>query len=306
VVADLGIADALGDSPVSAAELAAATGTNADALHRVLRLISAHGVFEQRNGSWAHSELSRLLRTDHPQSMRSFVRMVGFPVFWKMWESLEYSLLTGRPSAEKVVDGGMWRYFADNPEPSRIFDEAMTGKAQGQIAGIVSLYDFSPFATIADIGGGRGHLLQAVLAKQPAANGVLFDLPHVVEQASGAASDRLRLHSGDFFTDPLPVCDAYMIMQVIHDWSDQEAVKILGAIRRAAPAGAKLLLIEVVIPDDAKPSYTKLLDISMMAWLTGRERTESEFRQMLGAAGFRLDRLIDIGLKTSILEAEAV
>ena len=306
IVADLGIADALGDSPRTATELATATGTNVDALHRVLRLLSAHGVFEQRNGSWAHSELSRMLRTDHPQSLRSFVRMIGFPVFWKAWEALEHSLRTGGPSVEKVVEGGIWRYLADNPESSRIFDEAMTGKAHGQIAGIVSSYDFSPFATIADIGGGRGHLLQAVLAETPNAKGVLFDQPHVVEQVSNIASDRLRLQGGDFFKDALPVCDAYTIMQVIHDWSDEESARILGAIRRAAPAGAKLLLIEAIIPDDSSPSWTKLLDIHMLAWLTGRERTESEFRQMLRAAGFRLDRTIDIGMKTSILESVAV
>jgi hypothetical protein len=306
VVADMAVADALDDAPRTAAELAEATGANADALNRVLRLLASHGVFEARDGRWTHTDLSRLLRTDHPQSMRSFVRMIGFPLYWKVWEDLEYTVRTGLSGGDKVTPGGMWRWLGENPEASRIFDEAMTGKAHGQIAGVVASYDFSPFRTIADIGGGRGHLLQAVLAKALQANGVLFDLPHVVEQAAGIASHRLRLQGGDFFTDALPTADAYLIMQVIHDWSDREAARILSAIRRAAAPGAKLLLIEAIIPDDARPSWIRLLDVHMMTLLTGRERTEAEFRELLRRAGFRLDRTIEIGLKTSILESEAV
>ena len=304
VVCELGIPDALDDSPRTAAELAAATGTNADALNRALRLLAAHGVFEPRNGAWAHSELSRMLRTDHPQSMRSLVRMIGMDFFWRAFGSLEHTLRTGKPGTETFLPNGMWGYLADNPEASRIFDEAMTGKAHGQIAGILNSYDFSPFRTIADIGGGVGHLLNAVLKSTPNVKGILFDQPHVVARA--APSDRLAVQGGDFFKDALPVADAYTIMQVIHDWSDEESVSILSAIRRSAPAGAKLLLIEAILPESPAPTWINLLDLHMMAALTGRERTQSEFRTMLRTAGFQLDRVIDIGLKTSILESVAV
>ena len=313
VIAEMGIADALGEDPRTAADLAASTGANADALARALRLVSAYGIFEPSNDSdghkgFAHTPGSRLLRTDHPQSMRSFVRMIGNSLNWKSFEVLDHSIRTGKPATEQITPGGAWAYYAQHPAESRIFDEAMTGKAHGQIAGILASYDFSPFKTIADIGGGRGHLLQAVLGATPNARGVLFDQAHVVKDAdaAGTASARLELQGGDFFKDTLPVCDAYLIMQVIHDWNDQESVRILSAIRRSAPAHAKLLLIEAILPEDVKPSWIEMLDILMLALITGKERTRREFETLLTSSGFRLDKVIDIGLGTSMMEASAI
>jgi hypothetical protein len=132
---------------------------------------------------------------------------------------------------------------------------------------------------------------------------VLFDLPHVIEQATGLASDRLRLQAGDFFQDPLPVCDTYLLMEVIHDWGDDEAARILQAIRQAAPAHARLLVIESLIPDDPGPSWAKVLDVLMLTVLTGRQRTEHEYEELLGAAGFQLERVIPTFANVSILEA---
>ena len=306
VLAEAGVADALGDHPRTAAELAASTGTDAGALDRALRLISAYGIFEPRNDGYAHTPASRLLRTDHPQSMRSFVRWIGSEIDWKSFELLDHSVRTGKPSAELVTPGGTWAYLGQHPELSRIFDEAMTGKAFGQIAGILSSYDFSTFNTVADIGGGRGHLLQAVLGAAPNATGVLFDQPHVVEEMAGAASARFTLQGGDFFKDALPVCDAYLVMQVVHDWNDSQSVEILSAIRRAAPAHAKLLLIEAIVPEDLNPSWIKMLDLFMLVLVTGKERTRREFEGLLAASGFRLDRVIDVGLGTSILDASVI
>jgi len=307
-VAELGIADALGESPRSAEELARDTGTHAGALARTLRVLSAEGIFEAREGLWGHTPASRLLRSDHPQSMRSFVRMIGLAVYWRGFEYFADTLRTGESNQEKVVAGGYWKYLSQNPEAARLFDEAMMGKAAGQIAGVLKAYDFSTFQTIADIGGGRGHLLAAVLQAAPAAHGVLFDQPHVTAaaQAAGMESERLRMHPGDFFTDALPSADCYLLMQVIHDWSDQEAARILAAIRRAAAPGAKLLLIECIVPEDSKPSWTKMLDLQMLTLLSGKERTAKEYSEMLRTAGFHLDRLFDVGMSTSILESVAV
>lgn len=306
VIAEIGVADALGDNPRTAADLAASTGADAGALARALRLISAYGIFEARNDGYVHTPASRLLRTDHPHSMRSFVRWIGAPINWKSVELLGHSMRTGEPAAEQVTPGGTWAYLVQNPETSRIFDEAMTGKAHGQIAGILSSYDFSLFNTIADIGGGRGHLLQAVLGAAPNATGVPFDLPNVVEHLAGTASACFKIQAGDFFKDALPVCDAYMIMQVIHDWSDRQAGEILSAIRRAAPAHAKLLLIEAIVPEDSNPSWIKLLDVFMLLLFASKERTRREFEDLLAVSGFRLDKVIDVGLGTSILEASVI
>jgi O-methyltransferase domain len=240
--------------------------------------------------------------------MRSFVRMIGLPVYWRGFEYFTDALKTGQSVQEKVVPGGFWKYLSDNPGAARLFDEAMMGKAAGQIAGVLKSYDFSAFGTIADIGGGRGHLLAAVLQAAPRAHGALFDQPHVTAaaQAVGMGSERLRMYPGNFFTDALPSADCYLIMQVIHDWNDQEAARILAAIRKAAAPGAKLLLIECIVPEDSKPSWTKMLDLQMLTLLSGKERTEKEYSEMLRTAGFRLDRVIDVGMSTSILESVAI
>ena len=234
--------------------------------------------------------------------------MIGLPVYWRGFEYFADALRTGESIQEKVVPGGYWKYLSENPEAARLFDEAMMGKAAGQIAGVLRSYDFSAFETIADIGGGRGHLLAAVLQAAPRAHGVLFDQPHVTAaaQAAGMESERLRVHPGDFFMDALPSADCYLIMQVIHDWNDPKAARILAAIRKAAAPGAKLLLIECIVPEDSKPSWTKMLDLQMLTLLSGKERTEKEYSEMLRTAGFRLDRVIDVGMSTSILESVAV
>ncbi len=306
VVAELGVADALDESPRTAAELAKATGTDAGALGRVLRLLSSYGIFESRDGRFGHTPASRLLRADHPQSMRAFVRMLGLPINWAAYGELEHSIRTGLPAAHKVVPGGLWKYFADDREAGRIFDQAMTGKAQGQIHGILAAYNFSGFRRIGDIAGGRGHLLQAALGAAPKTKGVLFDLPHVIEQAAGATSERLQLQGGDFFTDDLPACDAYLMMDIIHDWNDADAAKILKNLRRSAPARAKLLLIEAIIPEDAKPNPAKVLDIHMLTLAGGRQRTQHEHAELLAQTGFRFEREIEVGGSFSILEAVAI
>ncbi|HEY9464069.1 MAG TPA: methyltransferase [Vicinamibacterales bacterium] len=240
--------------------------------------------------------------------MRSFVRMIGLPVYWRGFEYFADALRTGESVQERVVPGGYWKYLSEHPEEARLFDEAMVGKAAGQIAGVLRSYDFSAFGTIADIGGGRGHLLAAVLQAAPGAHGVLFDQPHVTAaaQAAGMESGRLRVHPGDFFTSALPSADCYLIMQVIHDWDDQKAARILAAIRRAAAPGAKLLLIECLVPEDSKPSWTKMLDLQMLTLLSGKERTKKEYSEMLRTAGFSVERVIDIGMSTSILESVAL
>ena len=305
VVGDLGVADALDETPRTAADLAASVGAHPGALGRVLRLLAAHSVFEMQGDMFRHSPASRLLRTDHPQSMRVFAQMNGLPVFWATYEALEHSVRTGLPAVSKVFPEGFWAYFAQHPEEGRVFNAAMGARAQGTVAGILACYDFSGFGRIGDIGGGRGHLLRAIIDAEPSAEGVLFDLPHVIEEAGGVASERLTLQAGDFFQDTLPSCDAYLLMDIIHDWGDEESVAILQAVRRAAPPQAKLLLIEMLVPDDPGPDWSKMLDIHMLTLFGGRQRTQQEYEALLDQSGFVLEREIDTGAGISILEAEA-
>ena len=306
MAANLGVADALDETPRTAADLAASVGAHPDALGRVLRLLAAHGVFQmQGDDKFSHSSASQLLRTDHPQSMRAFVQMFGLPILWSSFGAMDHSVRTGLPAASKVSPEGFWAYFAQHPEEGRVFNAAMVAKAHGAVAGILAAYDFSGFGRIGDIGGGNGHLLRAIIDAEPGAEGVLFDLPHVIEEVAGVASERLTLQGGDFFRDDLPSCDAYVLMEIIHDWGDEESVAILRAIRRAAPAHAKLLVIETIVPDEPGPDWSKMLDIVMLTLLGGRQRTQQEYTELLAQSGFVLLREIDTRAGIAILEAEA-
>jgi hypothetical protein len=304
VAANLGVADALDETPRTATDLAASVSAHPEALNRVLRLLAAHGVFAMQGDTFRHSPASRLLRTDHPQSMRAFAQMFGLPIFWATFGEMEYSVRTGLPAATQVFPEGFWGYLTQHPAEGRVFNAAMGAKAHGAVAGILASYDFSGFDVIGDIGGGNGHLLRAILDTVPNARGVLFDLPHVVEDAAGIASERLTLQPGDFFHDALPSCDAYLLMEIIHDWGDEESVAILQAVRRAAATGAKLLVIETIVPDDSGPDWSKMLDIHMLTLLGGRQRTQQEYEALLAQSGFRFQCEIDTGAGISILEAE--
>ena len=303
VIADLGVADVLDEAPRSAAELAALVAAHPDNLERVMTLLSAHGVFEVQGERFCHSPASRLLCSEHPQSLRAFVQMFGLPILWEAYGVLDYSLRTGQPAMEKVSPAGWWGHFAEHPQQSDIFNAAMANKSQAQVAGVIASYDFSDFGVVGDIGGGLGHLLQAVIASTRTTQGVLFELPHVIEKANGVSSERLRLQAGDFFSDALPVCDAYVLMEIIHDWSDKEATAILEAVQRVAPPEAKLLLIETIIPNAPGPDWSKVLDIVMMALLGGLQRTRQQYEALLNKTGFVFQREIDTGAGISIIEA---
>jgi hypothetical protein len=303
VVAEYGVADALADRPMTAAELAAQTVTNADALRRMLRLLVAHGVFTQEGDLYRHTPVSELLRTDHPQSMRSFARMMNLPVFLESFAGLTQAAQTGKP----VMDfAGFMEYFAAHPEESSVFNQAMADKSRSVVPAMLDAYDFSSFPVVADIGGGRGHLLRGVLERTPATSGVLFDLPHVIREAAAHESERLRLQPGDFFADALPAADAYLLMEVIHDWNDEDSARILAAVRRAAPSHARLLIVEALVSEAPGPDFSKVLDVIMLAVTGGRERTPSEYEALLSRAGFRLERVITTSSQYSIIEAAAV
>jgi hypothetical protein len=302
-VTNFKVADALGDTPQTAAELAAATGTNPGALHRMLRLLAAHGVFASSEDSFTHTAASQLLRADHPHSMHDFVAIFGTPASAEHLGYFDYTLQTGNPTPYKVNQGGFFAQLQADPELGQLFNAAMASKARLQIAAITAAYDFTGRQAIADIGGGLGHLLHAVLEAAPRATGVLFDLPRVIEHAAAAASDRLSLQAGDFFTDPLPAADTYLIMDVIHDWGDERAETLLSAVRKAAPSQARVLAIEGILADVPGPDWSKNMDIIMLSFAGGRQRTRSEHEQLLNTAGFRLEQVIPTTSDVSILEA---
>ncbi len=306
VVADLGVADALDEEPRSADYLAAEVGVNADALDRVLRLLASHDVFRRNEGKYEHNALSLALRSDHPQSMRAYVRLVGLPVFWKSWGALEEVVRSGKPAVTDI-----FAYLKEHPRETEIFDAGMKSKAQSAISPVIAAYDFSQLGTIADIGGGLGHLLKAILKSSPKSRGVLFDQAHVIERVEPdqAIGTRLTLQAGDFFRGPLPSCDAYMVMEVLHDWTDKQSRQILQQIRSAASGAAKLLVIETMLPSASAwtagqgEHFGHSLDINMLVLTGGRERTSDEFARLFADSGWRFLRVMPTASPYSIVEA---
>jgi hypothetical protein len=226
--------------------------------------------------------------------------MLGMPVMWNDFAQLISVGKTGKPMLDWA---GLLEYFAAHPEESSLFNQAMVSKSARVVPSVLAVYDFSRFHLIADIGGGRGHLLKQILQRTPATSGVLFDLPHVVADGGDPTLERLRLQAGNFFTDLLPSSDGYVLMEVLHDWADQDAAKILASVRRAAPPAARLLIIEALVSDSPGRHSSKILDIAMLAVTGGRERTPSEYETLLAAAGFRIEQIIPTRSEYSVVEA---
>jgi hypothetical protein len=207
---------------------------------------------------------------------------------------------TGRPSRDWR---GLLKYFDEHRDEAEIFNAAMVAKSRAVLPAVVDAYDFGRFDVIADIGGGRGHLLAAILERAPRARGVLFDLPHVVAEVGSARPPRLEIAAGDFFTDAAPPADLYLLMDLLHDWRDDDAVRILASVRRAAAAHARVLIIETLVPEVSGPHFGKTLDVIMLAVTGGRERSRSEYAALLERSGLRLERVVPTRSEHSIVEA---
>jgi SAM-dependent methyltransferase len=303
VIAEFGVADALGEERESAAALGERTGLDADALNRMLRLLAAHGVFAHEEGGYVHTPASRLLRSDHPQSLRSFARLHGLEPMWGGFTALAHTARAGKPAGGWPA---MLEHLRRHPADGAVFNEAMVGKARGVLPAVLEAYDFGRCERIVDVGGGRGHLLRAILERVPHVTGVLFDLPQVLAEVAHPPSARLELAAGDFFADALPAADTYVLMDLLHDWPDADATRILAAVRRAASVGARILLVETLIAEEPGRQFGKVLDVIMLATTGGRERTAAEHGRMLANARFRLERVIPTPSRYSIIEAIAV
>jgi hypothetical protein len=314
VAAELGLADRLADGPRDADSLAAATGTHAPSLYRLLRALAATGVFEHRDDdTFALTPLGQTLRDDVPGSVKRGVTMFHQPMFWRSWEALEHSVRSGRPALDHVFGQPVFEYLAANPEAARRYDGGMTGLNAALLPAIVAAYEFGHFGRIVDVAGGHGSLLAAVLERVPHAEGVLLDLPHVAAVAretfaSRGLGSRAQAVAGSMF-DAVPARgDAYLLKWILHDWDDAACSAILARIRAAAPAHARLLVVERVLPERATASLQvrtmMMADLLMMIHLTGRERTEREFRELLAGAGWRFSRILPTACPLSIIEAE--
>ena len=311
VPAKLGIADLLVDGPKSVEELATATGTHAPSLYRVMRAVASVGVFtEQDDRKFALNPVAETLRSDVPNSLRDLTIFMGEDWHWEVWGKTLFSVRTGKSVWAEKHGADVFGYFKTNPEAAGIFDRAMNSLTTLSIKPVTEGYDFSGIKMLIDIAGGRGRLLTAILEANPSVRGVLFDLPHVIEgaRANVAATDaaeRMEFATGDFFVSVPAGGDAYMMKHIIHDWDDERALTILRNIKQAMNRGARVLLVESVVPDGNAPDLSKLMDIEMLVSPGGKERTAKEYEDLFAQAGLRLTRILPTKSAYSIIEAVA-
>jgi hypothetical protein len=312
VAATLGIADRLADVPLTVEQLATATSTHRDSLYRLLRALAGQGIFaETEDGLFTLTPLAQCLRGDTPDSMRNMARMFGLPLFWQSWGEMLHTVKTGEAGLKKAFGiTEIFEYFSQHPDVAEIFDGAMNDSSCNHGPGIAAAYDFGKFRKIVDTGGGRGMLLISILSRYPGPRGVVFDLPHVIPGAQEAIataglSDRCEAVPGSFFESVPPGADAYVMRSITHGFRDERAQVILRNIRHAIQPQGRLLLVDFVVPASNEPSLGKLVDLQMlvMSSFGGRERTASEFQELLGSTGFRLVGIHLAPSQQSIVEA---
>jgi len=309
VAATLGLSDLLADGPRSVAKLAEASGADAPSLARLMRALTEVGLYVSvGDGSYANTELGDAFRADAPRSVAGWARYVGRPWHWQAYASLEHSIRTGEDAFSTVHGESLWDYLSEHPDAQQDFDHAMSALSRAVAMDVVEAYDFGRFATVVDVGGGRGMLLAAVLRRYPSVDGVLFDQPDVVAGAppvlsAAGVSQRCRVVGGSFFVSIPDGADAYLLKFVIHDWQDAESVAILRTCRRSMPAHGRLLLVEQLLDESPDPVRTALSDLTMLVMAGGQERTTEQYRSLLAAAGFDLVRTVPSGTSVSIIEA---
>ncbi len=305
--AKLGIADLLAGGPQTADELASATKTQPMALYRLLRALASVGVFrEDERRRFVNTPTSETLRGDVPGSQRAMAIMLG-EEHYHAWSEIMHSIRTGESGFEKVYQQPIFDWLSAHPEQAAVFDSAMVSVHGRETAAMIDAYDFSNIGVLADVGGGNGSVLREVLARHPNMRGLLCDLPGVIERAQpliaqSGLGDRLQTAVTDFFQEVPTGADAYLMRHIIHDWDDEESLRILKNVRRAVSADGRLLVVEGVIPPGNEPSFTKLLDLNMLVLPGGQERTAEEYRTLFESAGFRLASITPTHSEVSVIE----
>ena len=304
--AELGIADLLATGPMNTEELARVTGTQADALYRLLRALASVGIFaEEEDRCFRLTPMASLLQS---RELRSTA--MSFNAEWndRAWMHLPEALRRGGTPFERAFGQSFFDWLGANPEQARLLSQANAARAEQYRQTLCKIYDFSRFSTLTDVGGGNGSLLQQILAANPKLLSTLADLPAVLPEAektmeAAGLAERCRLAECDFFQGIPAGADAYLLANVLHDWPDEKALTILKNCRSAMNPGSVLLIIEMVVPPGNEPSAAKLLDLEMLVVTGGRERSKEEFRRLLAEAGLRLERLFPLGQGLFGLEA---
>lgn len=310
VVAQYRIADLLAAGPRSVRELAEESGTSPQALAKVLRLLSEVGVFVELEGEvFANTPMSEYLRPGIPGSLHAMARMVGEPWMWACWGGLDESVATGAPAFEKAYNTSLWAWFAQNPGSARLFNDAMTEFSDAFSAQLVSAYpEFGQAGVVADLGGGLGSYLAAILASYPAIReGILIDLPRVIDQARSRqelapliTAGRYVFSPGDFFDSVPGAVDIYVTKQIMHSWQDDQLLRVLRHCRESSPA-ARIVAAEFV-HHPGTTRFVKNFDLVMLITMSGSVRTAEQFADVYQRAGYRLSRIVPTETAFSLIE----
>ncbi|AHH20690.1 O-methyltransferase [Nocardia nova SH22a] len=310
--AALGVADELARGPLDGAELARRVGADPDALGRLLRLLISHGIFtRRRDGRYALTRPARALCRDSPASLRDAALFFGSATHRAHWTHVVDAVRTGDPVWQQVDGEPFFEYIRSDRQFGDLFDRAMTSIGSLTTESLFAAYDFGGFGTIVDVGGGQGGMLTEILTRTPNTRGVLFDLPDVAATAAerfGAAGldGRVEVATGSFF-DTVPTGgDAYLLKHIVHDWPDERAEAILRTVRAAMGDSARLIIVEIVLPQGNRPHPGKYIDLEMLINSGGRERTAADYRKLLARSGFAVERIVETISPESVIEARPV
>jgi len=306
-LAQLGIPDLVEAGAKSAEELASLIGAQPQALYRLMRATAAVGVLsEGRDGKFSETPLSAVLRSNANPSLRALAVMQGREWHARGWSQLEYCVRTGKQAPDQIYGASMFEYFKQHGEEAQIFNDAMTGLSMIDSPAVAEAYNFDGIRSLVDVGGGHGLLLATILLRNPHLRGTLCEVPHVLEGATNgplkSVMERCALASCDMFSSVPAGSDAYIMKHIIHDWPDDMCLKILKACRKSVNSGGKLLVVDNVIHPGNDFSPGKFLDLQMLIFPGGRERSEKQFRELFAAAGWQLSRIIPTAAPESIVE----
>ncbi|MFF4487950.1 methyltransferase [Streptomyces sp. NPDC001544] len=296
--ARLGVADALGDGPMAVADLAAAVKTEPGPLRRLLRALSCYGVFAEReDGTFAHTDMSRLLREDDPHSLRYITLWCTEPWTWDAWPRLDEAVRSGRNVVEDLYGKEFFDYLnEDAPESADVFNRAMTTSSKQSAREVAELLDLSGAKSVADIGGGQGHVVASLLEKYPSMRGTLLDLPRVVENADprlrpgGSLADRVRIVPGDC-REAIPVqADVYIIKNIL-EWDDESTARCLRNVIEAGGPKARVVVIENLVDDTPSMRFSTAMDLLLLLNVGGAKHTTESMVGRLTAAGLVIDEI---------------
>ncbi|MEU6560289.1 methyltransferase [Nocardia nova] len=310
--AALGIADELARGPLDGEKLARRVGADPDALGRLLRLLISHGIFtRRRDGRYALTGPAKALCRDSPASLRDAALFFGSATHRAHWTHVVDAVRTGDPVWQQVDGEPFFEYIRSDRQFGDLFDRAMTSIGSLTTESLFAAYDFGSFATIVDVGGGQGGMLTEILIRTPEARGVLFDLPDVAataaERFAAAGLDgRVEVATGSFFDEVPTGGDAYLLKHIVHDWPDERAEAILRTVRAAMAPSARLIIVEIVLPQGNRPHPGKYIDLEMLINSGGRERTAADYRKLLTRSGFAVERIVETISPESLIEARPV